>query len=158
MATPQAMVLTVISTKSGVSVFLFQSPQPQRLRPHLLHPLEPSHRPYQPHRRTTPGTDSRSRSRPASPPRLAARRLCLFHHHRLSLAGPLAAQSVPPQNAPHPSPPTSAKRRFHGVPAHLDPSLQSLSKRALLDHCVPTPASTGFSAIKCLPVALGARI
>lgn len=158
MVTPEAMVPKAINPKSGVSVFLFQSPQPQRLRPHLLHPLESSPRPYQHRRRTTTGTDSRRRPRPASPPRLAARRLCLFHHHRLSLADPVAAQSDPPQNAPFANPPTSARRRFHGVPAHLDPSHRSLSKRALLDHRVPTPASAGFSAMKRLPAAHAARI
>lgn len=158
MVIPKAMVLTAINPKSGVSVFLFKPPQPQRLRSHLLHPLESSHRPHQHRRQAATGTDSRSGPRPATPPHLVARRLHLFHHHRLSLAGTVAAQSGPPQNAPHPNPPTSARRRFHGVPTHLDPSLRSLSKRALLDHRVPTPASAGFSAIKHLPAAHAARI
>lgn len=154
MATPEAMVLTAISAKSGVSVFLFQSPQPSRLRPHLLHPLESSHLPYQHRCKAATGTDSRSRPRPATPPRLAPRRFQVFHHHRLSLAGTVAAQSGAPQNPPHPSPSASARCWFHGVPAHLDPSLQSLSKPTLLDHRVPASASAGLSTMKRLQAAM----
>jgi len=137
-----------ISWRKGASVFLFQSPQPSGLRPHLLDPLEPSHRPYQPRGRTSSDTHSRSRAGPTPAPGLAAWLLPVFHHHRVSLAEPLVAQSIPSAGASFPHPPASAGRRLHRRAAHPHPPLQCLSRRALLDHRVPAPASAELPALK----------